>query len=192
MKQLIKDEEGVTLVELLAGLALLSLILIPLGTVLATTSKSAKIQKEQIEIQSTVNLMVAQMIDISQRKGVYKDIGYAKEGSSEWTQNHLIKVRNNGTKSIDITDANDTSFKRKKTYSVASPDIDIFIDQKKNKNDKRKTNQLLYNARDTFTIQETVTVRFERRGQEVYRQEVELDFRDEEKAEGEIGGDGWW
>jgi Tfp pilus assembly protein PilW len=70
LKELIRDEDGVTLVELLAGLALLSLILIPLGSVLSISAKSVKIQREQAEIQSVANLMTAQMIDISQRKNI--------------------------------------------------------------------------------------------------------------------------
>lgn len=192
MKELIRDEDGVTLVELLAGLALLSLILIPLGSVLSISAKSVKIQREQAEIQSVANLMTAQMIDISQRKNIYRNIGYEDYGSSEWDKNHLLKIRNNGSETIDITDANDTGFNRKKSYRVPSPDVTIHVDQKKNKNDQRKTNQNLYNARDTFTIQETVTIYFEKRGKEVYRQEIELDFRDENKAQGKVGGDGWW
>lgn len=192
MKEIIDNEEGVTLVELLAGLALLSLILIPLGSVLSVSAKSVKIQREQAEIQSTANLMTAQMIDISQRKGLYTKAGYEDLGTIDWSKDHIILVNHNGEETIELTDALDPSFKRKKTYKVASPDITIHVDQKKNKNDERKTNQHLYNARDTFTIQDTVTLRFEKRGKEVYRQEIELDYRDESKAKGEVGGDGWW
>lgn len=93
---------------------------------------------------------------------------------------------------IEVTDRLDPNFKRKKQYQVTSPDVTIHVEQEKNKNAQRQTNQLLKNQRDTFTVQETVTIRFEKRGRELYRQQVELDFRDEEKAKGKVGGDGWW
>lgn len=182
------DEEGVTLVELLAGLALLSLILIPLSSALSISSKSVKIQREQAEIQGVVNLMTAQMLEISQKKGLYEKAGYDPHGDD----NDMILVDHNGERSIDLTDVSDPEFKRKKSYQVASPDVLIYVDQQKNKNNQRKTNQGLGNARDTFTIQETVTVRFEKRGKELYRQEIELDYRDENKAQGKVGGNGWW
>lgn len=192
MKSIIKDEEGVTLVELIAALALLSLLLIPLGSVLSTSAKSLKIQKEQADIQRVVNTMVAQMTAISEKEQVAGAAGYINQGTNEWDKEHFLLIRHNGQEMIEVTDRLDPNFKRKKQYQVTSPDVTIHVEQEKNKNAQRQTNQLLKNQRDTFTVQETVTIRFEKRGRELYRQQVELDFRDEEKAKGKVGGDGWW
>lgn len=192
MKSIIKDEEGVTLVELIAALALLSLLLIPLGSVLSTSAKSLKIQKEQADIQRVVNTMVAQMTAISEKEQIAGAAGYINQGTNEWDKEHLLLIRHNGQEMIEVTDRLDPNFKRKKQYQVTSPDVTIHVEQEKNKNAQRQTNQLLKNQRDTFTVQETVTIRFEKRGRELYRQQVELDFRDEEKAKGKVGGDGWW
>lgn len=192
MKLIWTDEEGITLVELLAGLALLGLIIIPLSMILSVSTKSTKIQKEQAEIQRVTNLMVAQMISISQKEGLYKQAGYSDYGSTAWDNNHIIKVNHNGEQQIEITDILDANNQRKKVYQVSSSDVTIHIDQSKNSNNQRKNNQNLTNTRDSFTIQETVNIRFEKKGQEVYAQQVELDYRDESKAKGEVGGNGWW
>lgn len=192
MKSIIKDEEGVTLVELIAALALLSLLLIPLGSVLSTSAKSLKIQKEQADIQRVANIMVAQMTAISEKEQIAGAAGYINQGTNEWDKEHFLLIRHNGQEMIEVTDRLDPNFKRKKQYQVTSPDVTIHVEQEKNKNAQRQTNQLLKNQRDTFTVQETVTIRFEKRGRELYRQQVELDFRDEEKAKGKVGGDGWW
>lgn len=192
MKRIWTDEEGITLVELLAGLALLGLIIIPLSMILSVSTKSTKIQKEQAEIQRVTNLMVAQMISISQKEGLYKQAGYSDYGSTAWDNNHMLKVNHNGEEQIEITDILDTNSQRKKIYQVASPGVTIHVEQSKNRNNQRKTNQSLNNTRDSFTIQETVNICFKKNGQDIYSQQVELDYRDESKAKGEVGGNGWW
>lgn len=192
MRQIWTDEEGITLVELLAGLALLGLIIIPLSMILSVSTKSTKIQKEQAEIQRVTNLMVAQMISISQKEGLYKQAGYSDYGSAAWDNNHMLKVNHNGEEQIEITDILDTNSQRKKIYQVASPGVTIHVEQSKNRNNQRKTNQSLNNRRDSFTIQETVNICFKKNGQDIYSQQVELDYRDESKAKGEVGGNGWW
>lgn len=75
---------------------------------------------------------------------------------------------------------------------MSDPKITIHIDQTKNMNDSRKNNQLLSNSRDTFTIQESVVIHFIKEKKEIYSHQVELDYRDESKAAGDIGGEGFW
>ncbi|MBO0475889.1 hypothetical protein DOK76_02325 [Vagococcus sp. DIV0080] len=192
MKRIISNEEGITLVELVAGLALLGLILIPLGTLLSFAGDSVKLQREQADIQSTANLMVAQMIAISQKEGLYEQAGYSDYGTPAWEQKHIVKVNGSGTNKVEVTDILDKDNQRKKTYQIKNPKVSIHVDQKKNIHDNRKNNQLLSNSRDTFTIQESVEITFKKEGKEVFSQQVELDYRDEKKAVGEIGGEGYW
>lgn len=192
MKQVINNEDGVSLVELVAGVALLSLILIPLSLMVSVSSKSASIQKEKADIQQLTNLMVAQLIDISERPDLYQRAGYSDKETIDWDKNHIIQVDGNGSRKVQITDILDTKKERAKTYEINQKDVSIHIEQEKNKHAKRRTKQYLANSRDSFTIQETVVIRFEKLGEELYSQEVELDYRDEKKARGDIGGEGWW
>lgn len=192
MKYIVSDEDGITLVELLAGLALLGLILVPLGTLLAFAADSVRVQKEKAEIQNVTNLMVAQMIAISEKDDLYQSAGYSEYGTPNWEKEHIIKVNGNGTNKIEITDVLDKDNRRKKTFKMSDSKISIHIDQTKNINDSRKNNQLLSNSRDTFTIQESVVIRFEKEKKEIYSHQVELDYRDESKAVGDIGGEGFW
>lgn len=206
-KCLFYSEAGVTLIELLGSITLFGILTIFLGTILSTALTAEKKQKERLISEETANLIAAQIIKISENDALYKVSGYQDNPNdpswsalpSDWDKHQMLVVENNGSSKIGITDLTDVSKKRLKVYCSKIPGIKINVEQKKNENAKWATNETAWgdyvylpNYRDTFTVQSTITIEFKKEKKTIYSRKVNVEYRDEDKASGEIGGEGWW
>jgi hypothetical protein len=240
MKNILKDEQGVTLVELIATLAVFLVVLFFFGMIMSSLSKGYAIQSRQVKLQQMANDMVVQMIGIVNKEGIYEKAGYLGKfktdsvtGKSSWQTDQVVVVfdpdrsdlktfdwTEPGTNKIAITDILDASKSNGKIYRLPNHKSKVKIFQHKNKNESLKTQFESPNYRDTFTIQNSVTILFyegdidfnkyveadgetinlsgangieEKEAKKIlYIRNAELTYRDEKKAKGEIPGEGRW
>lgn len=68
----IKNEKGITLVELIAALALVTIVAILFMTTLSIGIQRSIIEGEETRIQQDANLMVTKLLDIHQKGDCYK------------------------------------------------------------------------------------------------------------------------
>ncbi|MTD42410.1 hypothetical protein GIX45_28045 [Erwinia sp. CPCC 100877] len=180
MKKILKDEQGVTLVELIATLAVFLVVLFFFGMIMSSLSKGYAMQKQQVEFQQMANDMVANMTKIVNKKGIYEKAGYLGKfktdslaGKSSWQAEQVIVVfdpersdlktfdwTEAGKNKISITDVLDAEKVNGRIYQLPKQDYKIKIFQQKNKNETLKTQFEAPNYRDTFTIQSSVTILF--------------------------------
>ncbi|QIL45811.1 type II secretion system protein [Vagococcus coleopterorum] len=231
MNKFLKDERGVSLIELIGVTVLLGVMSILISGIFFTTVKTTDIQGEKVQIQQAANNMFAQMESISKIKNIYKDAGYlGKFTGVDWHKAHIIKPlaedaatgewlamkdEEQGTNKIAITNINDTLNKTKTTYQIKNPKIKIKILQQKNENEVTNTQYKTPNYRDTFSIQTTVMVLFykddinfseyyeaesgtwefdklSKLTNTVYSRKSVMYYRDDDKAKGDVPGDGRW
>lgn len=196
MKKLLKDEKGLSLVEMIATLAIFSIVILFFGMIINSLGKAFTIQGQQVEFQQIANDMIVQMNGIMNKKGLYEKAGYLGKfttngttGKSSWLDQQVITVfdpERADLKSIDwidagknrigVTDVLDAEKSAGKTYQLKNKDYKIKVFQKKNKNESLKTQFETPNYRDTFTIQTSVTILF-------YKDQI--DFSDYLEAGGE-------
>ncbi|MGX7420622.1 pilus assembly FimT family protein [Carnobacterium gallinarum] len=177
MQRKLKEERGVTLVELITILALLGIVFSLSGGLFYSIAKTSSIQKQMVEIQQTANGIVSEIESISKIPGLYEEAGYiGKYVGKEWEETHIIKplkfdeagdpvemtVTDEGENRIALTDITDTLNQSKQVFQLNNPEIKIKIMQEKNENELTKTIYSTPNYRDTFSIQTTVMVLFYR------------------------------
>ncbi|WP_075619957.1 prepilin-type N-terminal cleavage/methylation domain-containing protein [Paenisporosarcina indica] len=68
----IKNEKGITLVELIAALALVTIVAILIMTTLSIGIQRSVIEGEKTRIQQEANLMVSKLLDIHQKGNCYQ------------------------------------------------------------------------------------------------------------------------
>lgn len=170
--KLLKEEKGVTLIELLGVLAIFGLVSILLSGVLFSISKASAVQGQQVEFQQLANNMIAQMESISDISDLNKDATYYGKFNTPaaWKKLSIVKVMTTdmqeiqffaqGKNSIALSDINDTLNRRARTYQVSDKKIKMKILQHKNENAVTKTAYSTPNYRDTFSIQTTGVILF--------------------------------
>lgn len=238
MKELRENEKGITLIELLAGVMLLTLVGSLLMGVLDGVNKIHTSQSQRVEYQQVANSIYAHMNYIAKIDGLAEKAGYKGkfDSPSAWAESHIVKVLEvpqgkgssdspetfseiglaaDGSNRIALTDILDTMNERNRVYSLTNKKQKIKVIQQKNKNEATNTIYGTPNYRDTFTIQMSVLILFyegdisfssyyDGSQQEwdietlkslnnvKYTREFEITYRDEEKAEGGVPGDGRW
>ncbi|WP_207695390.1 hypothetical protein DOK67_0001767 [Enterococcus sp. DIV0212c] len=184
MSRILKDEDGLTLIEMIATLAIFSIVILFFGAIIGSIGKAFSIQGQKVEFQQTANDIVAQINQLSKKKGLYEKAGYlgkfpttASSGNpwqtdqiisvfdSEATNQKPIDLTEQGKNKIgltDILDATKDSGKNSEArfYRLKNQEYKIKIFQQKNKNESLKTQFKTPNYRDTFTIQTSVTILF--------------------------------
>ncbi|MGL4696658.1 PulJ/GspJ family protein [Enterococcus larvae] len=229
MRKLIKDERGLSLMELIGAIILFGLASLLFGGVLFSIAKASEVQGQQVALQQTANGMVAQMESISRIENIYENAGYrGKFNSSNWTDTHIIKTLSEdklseiqplaqGENPLYISDILDTTNKRSSSYQVKNKNVKIKLIQQKNENEATNTIYATPNYRDTFSIQISGIILFyedeitfadyydsssglweieellqQNEAMIVYSRRFVLTYRDDEKASGEVPGNGRW
>ncbi|WP_321383599.1 type II secretion system protein [uncultured Enterococcus sp.] len=229
MRKLIRDERGLSLMELIGAIILFGLASLLFGGVLFSIAKASEIQGQQVNLQQTANGMIAQMESISKIENIYEEAGYrGKFNSSNWTDSHIIKSLSEekltelqplsqGENPLYLSDILDTTNKRAMSYQVKNKQIRIKLIQQKNENESTNTIYATPNYRDTFSIQTSGIILFyegdisfadyyesstglwaieellkQNEAEIVYSRRFVLTYRDDEKASGEVPGNGRW
>lgn len=171
----VKDERGLTLIEILGALVIFGLVAGLLSSVLFSISKAATVQGQQVEFQQTANMMIAQIEKISKTSELYQDANYLGKfvHPDKWKETHIVKIVEGeansspenlpsrpGVNPIYITDINDAQNLKVDSYHIKESKIKIKVLQQKNENDERKTVYGTANYRDTFTIQTSGIILF--------------------------------
>lgn len=175
MRKIIKEEHGVTLIELLAVLAILGIVFSLSSGLFYSIAKTSSTQGQMVEIQQKANGMVAEIERISNVPGLYEQAGYiGKYVGKDWKETHIIKplkldskgnyvemaTTDGGENKLALTDITDTLNHSKKVFQIDNAAIKIKVMQEKNENEKTKTIYATPNYRDTFSIQTTVLILF--------------------------------
>lgn len=173
--RLLKDERGLSLIEVLGALAIFGLVAILLSSVLFSISKASTIQGQQVEFQQTANMMIAKIEKISRTPEVYEDANYFGKfnGKISWKETHIIRLTKDnqtdsevnkpfedGVNPIYLTDINDNANQKSDSFEIKDKTIKIKVLLQKNENDQRKTSYGTSNYRDTFTIQTSGIILF--------------------------------
>ncbi|MBP1042802.1 type II secretion system protein [Vagococcus sp. BWB3-3] len=229
--KILKDERGLSLIELLGALAIFGLVAILLSSVLFSISKASTVQGQQVEFQQTANLMVSQIESISKTPGIYQDAQYYGKFTApdKWKDIHIVKTGADasnpsaddkyasGANKIYVTDINDNDNTKADTYQIKEAGIKIKVLQQKNENDERKTHYGTGNYRDSFSIQTSGIVLFykeeiefskyydkstgtwqlekllaENSNKVKYSRKFVYSYRDDQKAKGDVPGNGRW
>lgn len=228
MNKLIKNEQGLTLIELIGATVVFGLAFLLFSGILFSISKTSTVQGQQVEIQQIANSMVAQMESISKIDGIYEEAGYlGKFESKSWSTKHIIKSldKNNlvellplaqGENPIYVSDILDTLNNRAESYQIKDSEVKVKLIQQKNENEVTNTIYSTPNYRDTFSIQVSGAILFykeeidfsryydtatglwqiekllEEEQTIVYSRKFVLTYRDDQKANGEVPGNGRW
>lgn len=172
---MIKDEQGLTLIEVLGSLVIFGLVATLLSSILFSISKASTIQGQQVEFQQTANMMIAKIEKISRTPEVYQDANYFGKFNEElnWKETHIVRITDGdlldsevnapsqeGLNPIYLTDINDNTHAKSDSYSIKDKTIKIKVLLQKNENDTRKTSYGTASYRDTFTIQTSGIILF--------------------------------
>lgn len=172
---IIKDERGLSLIELLGALVIFGLVSVLLSSVLFSISKASTVQSQQVEFQQTANMMILQIEKISKTAEIYQKANYWGKftDTSAWKETHIVKIvegdekesdentpGNSGVNPIYLTDINDAENAKTTSYQIKEKDLKIKILQQKNEHEERKTTYGTTSYRDTFTIQTSGIILF--------------------------------
>lgn len=228
----LKDEQGLTLIELLGALTIFGIVSILLSSILFNIAKASSTQGRQVEIQQTANNMVVQIEDISKLEGIYAKAGYYGkfQDATSWNTSHIVKVLDGdseeaseigvfaqGENTLFLTDINDNLNKKVISYRIQDTNIKIKVLQQKNENSQTKTIYGTPNYRDLFSIQTTGVILFyqhtidfskyydsdvgvwqtdkllgEEQNKIIGSRKFVVNYRDDQKAKGEVPGNGRW
>lgn len=98
MSKILKNEDGLTLIEMIATLAIFSIVILFFGAVIGSIGKAFSIQGEKIEFQQTANDIVVQINQLSKIEGLYEKAGYlgkfpaTTSSENPWQTNQIISV----------------------------------------------------------------------------------------------------
>jgi hypothetical protein len=185
MKKIIYDEEGLSLMELLGTIVILSIVLLLFSNLLNTLVLTAKNQKLHLKLQNISNQITSQGNSISRISNIYSQAGYRGLliGDTTWNISPVMKVSQKigidtyaelspespGQSAVWINDILDST--TLKEYSLQEEDLKIKIIQEINPENTAyyKINDIeLPNYRDVFTIQTKVTLIF-------YKEDINFD-----------------
>lgn len=234
MKKIIYDEDGLTLIELLGTIVILSIVLLLFSSLLSSMVSTAKNQRLYLKLQNMSNQIASRSNSISRIPNIYSQAGYRGLliGDTTWNISPVVKVSKKigtdtyeelspespGQSAVWINDILDST--TTKEYSLQEEHLKIKMIQEINPENTAyyKVNDIeLPNYRDTFTIQTKVTLIFykediifdnyydqvtgtwnfkdlfnKEKNQIVYSDNFHFEYRDDEKAQGGVPGNGRW
>lgn len=177
IKKIIYDEEGLTLIEVLGTIVILSIVLLLFSNLLSTLVLTTKNQKLLLKLQNISNQIASQSNSISRIPNIYSQAGYRGLliGDTTWNISPVVKVSQKigadtyaelspespGQLAVWVNDILDST--TLKQYSLQEEHLKIKIIQEINPENAAyyKINDIaLPNYRDSFTIQTKITLIF--------------------------------
>ncbi|MGK0551206.1 pilus assembly FimT family protein [Enterococcus faecalis] len=161
----LKDERGLSLVELLGVISLLGIISALFSGTFYLIVQASSFQGQIVAYQQTANQIRTQVEAITRIDGIYQRAGYlGKYDSKKFQEEHIVKVvsadqreelalTSEGANQLYLTNINDTLNQQGQLYQLKNPQVKLKFIQQKNENEATKTHYYMPNYRDTFTIQ---------------------------------------